>query len=129
MLNYQSRIKITRIFSIISAVLLLFWWPLSHLLYSDWYHSITGFAPGSYQQPMVTVIGVCGFLPVMILVIAAIDPVKYRLNILAMIVFSFLLFAMYMYLVLTGLFPEREIINIVICFTMPLIYSAITPWR
>lgn len=126
-MNKTVKFKVTRIFCIISAVCLLFWWPLSHLFYSDWYHQLLGFELGSYQKPMVIVIGVCGFLPVMNLVIISLNPIKYKALAVVMIIFCFLLIAMYTYLIMAGIFPFLEIINIGICFIVSLILIFIYP--
>jgi hypothetical protein len=125
----QLKIKIIRVFSFIMSIFLLFWWPLSHLFYSDWYHQILGFSKGSYQPSMVIVIGITGFLPVMQLLIIGLDPVKYKANIVSMMIFLLLLALMYIYLIVTGAFPYLEFFNVAASLFGLLVYGVVTPWK
>ena len=102
-------------FSIITfslALVTFFWWPLSHWLYSDIYHSLLGFSPGSYQESMVRMIGTCGILPVMVLMYLAFYPEKKWPLVFMFSIFSFLLGLTFMYLVCQRTFPSREYFNV-----------------
>lgn len=125
----ERRIKLLRIGSLIAAAALLFWWPLSHLFYSDWYHGLLGFLPGSYQPSMVIVIGICGFLPVMQLLLIALDPLRNRQSIVTMMIFSLLLIVMYICLISQDRFPKQETFNIAVCGAMFFFYLVVTPWK
>lgn len=63
------RVRVLKGFLGIIGVLLLFWWPLSHWFFSDWYHGLLGFAAGSYPEGMVKMIGTCGVFPVLLALI------------------------------------------------------------
>jgi hypothetical protein len=51
------KLKALQVYLAIMAALLFAWWPLSHWFFSDWYHGLLGFAPGSYADDMVKMIG------------------------------------------------------------------------
>ena len=123
------RLKVLKVFLYICCILILFWWPLSHWLYSDFYHQLMGFTPGSYQDSMVKVIGTCGFLPVMLLFFSAKDPIRNREMIVALLVMSLLLACMYFFLVFSNLFPARELISAFISLFFMLVTALLYPWK
>lgn len=107
--------RIFRIYCALSAVVLCFWWPLSHWLYSDLYHSLMGFSPGGYQASMVKMIGTCGVLPVMMLGYLAFAKERPAKLVTIMSVFSLLIGATFFHLIQSGQFPKREYINVGLC--------------
>ena len=107
--------RIVSIFCLVVGVLLFFWWPLSHWFYPDLYHTLLGFQLGSYQDSMVKVIGTLGIIPVMLLI--------------TLIAFSILMAATYTYLILSGLFPFLEYINVGLLLSSALILFIIYPWN
>lgn len=127
--SLSSRIKILKAFLFITAILLLFWWPLSHWLYPDWYHHLMGFKPGSYQESMVKMIGTCGFFPVFLAFFAARDPLRYKASIVTLILTSVLIGLTFLYLILTNSFPEREAFNIALSFFVAGFLCLMYPWR
>ncbi|HEY1406436.1 MAG TPA: hypothetical protein VF857_07505 [Spirochaetota bacterium] len=110
-ISSEKKMRILRIFLIVNGVFLFFWWPLSHWFYSDFYHHLLGFAPGSYPQSMVKIIGTCGIIPVLLLFFAAINPAKNREMIISLIIFALLIAFTYIHLIVTGAFPVYESIN------------------
>lgn len=118
-----------RIVILIIALGLFFWWPLSHLFYSDWYHTLLGFEPGSYQPSMVLVIGSCGFLPVMNLIVIAFKPDESHLLIYVMIIFALIMAFMYIYLIAIGLFPVLEWFNVGLSLTLALFLLIVKPQK
>lgn len=92
------------------AIFLLFWWPLSHWFYSDWYHQLLGFE--HYDSTFVKLIGTMGVLPVSGLLWSAWHPHESRAFAAAFILWSFCLGATYLYLVESGQFPQGELFNV-----------------
>jgi hypothetical protein len=109
----MKKTQILQLFLIIMGLFLLFWWPLSHWFYADWYHELLGFA--SYDPGMVRIIGTSGIVPVLLIFVTATDPVRYRGNLAILVLFSLLLAGTYLYLILNGQFPLREGANVVLC--------------
>ena len=108
--------SVFKVYSAVTAIFLLFWWPLSHWLYSDIYHSFMGFAPGSYQPSMVKMIGTCGVLPVMLLGYLAFGKERYSGLVNVLSAFAFLVGATFLFLIISGQFPKKEYINVGLCF-------------
>jgi hypothetical protein len=109
----MKKTRILQLFLGVMGLFLLFWWPLSHWFYADWYHDLLGFA--GYDPGMVRIIGTSGIVPVLLLFVTATDPVRYRGNLAILVLFSFLLAGTYLYLILSGQFPLREVANVVLC--------------
>jgi len=103
-----------------NAVLLLFYWPLSHWLYSDLYHRMFGFAPGSYDQDFVKIIGTMGMIPVLGFVYAAFRPNESRAFLFAFTRWCFLQSATFINVVVDGKFPDREFFNAGLLFLVGL---------
>lgn len=120
--------KLFSLICFITAALLALWWPLSHWFYSDWYHQLLGFLPGSYQDSMVKMIGTCGILPVICLIILGRAPEKNNLLLGGISLFSVLLGATFLYLILSGAFPQMEFINVGLTFGMALILPLFYKW-
>jgi hypothetical protein len=125
----DKRIKTVRVFLVVCGVFLLMWWPLAHWFYSDFYHQLLGFQPGSYQDNMVKVIGTCGAIPVALCLLASRDPIRNRDMILVLIGYGFIQALTYLYLILHGSFPIGESINIGICVVCSLLLAVIFPWK
>lgn len=113
--------RVFRIYSAFTALVLLFWWPLSHWLCSDLYHSIMGFAPGTYQESMVKMIGTCGFLPVMLLGYLTFAKKRPPELVYILSVFALLVGATFFYLITIGQFPAKEYINAGLCLLTSII--------
>lgn len=90
----------------------LFWWPLSHWLYPNWYHRLLGFS--SYDDSLVKIIGTVGIIPVLGMFFAAVNPVRNRDIIKILVIFSVLMAATYIYLINFQGFPEREYVNVIL---------------
>jgi hypothetical protein len=113
-----DRIKILRVFLWVFGIFTLFWWPLSHWFYPDWYHNLLGFE--SYDYSLVKVIGTIGIVPVLGIFFSARNPVRNRDFILVLITFCILMAATYIFLITTRGFPVREYVNVGL-----LIFSAV----
>lgn len=94
----------------IAGLAVLFWWPVSHWFYPEWYHALLGFA--SYDPGLVKIIGTTGFLAVANIFLAAWEPVRFRPLIIVLIGFSILLIGTYIHLIRTGQFPPGEYVNV-----------------
>ena len=127
--NNLLKLKIIKAFLWITGIILFFWWPLSHWFYPDFYHRLLGFETGTYQDSMVKVIGTTGIVPVLLIIFSALDPIKNKFMIITLIVFSFLMIFTYLFLILTGQFPELEYINagLLLFFATFLIFFY--PWK
>jgi hypothetical protein len=124
-----KRYAIVRIFLVCAGIFLLFWWPLSHWFLSDWYHGLLGFAPGSYPDGMVKIIGTCGVVPVVIMFLCAKDPARNRSYVILLMVFALLISATYLYLIARGDFPVRELLNVGLSICLFLFLMIFYPWR
>lgn len=107
----NKRMRRFRMVLLAVAVILTFWWPLSHWLYSNWYHQLLGFAAGSYPDAMVKIIGACGITPVLLLLVAWKNPTRNIWSIRVMAITSAVLGFTFLYLSTTGAVPKRELIN------------------
>jgi len=113
LINKEPRkLLILRVYLWVNGIFLLFWWPLSHWFYSDFYHKLMGFKPGSYQDSLVKMIGVSGVIPVLLLFSVAKNPLKNKDSIIILITFSILLACTFLYLILKGDFPVKEYLNV-----------------
>jgi len=104
--SVSSRLRFLRGYLFLMGGLLLFWWPMSHWLYPDWYHTLLGFSPGTYSIGMVRVIGTCGVVPVILAV--ARDPLRNQDALIALTGFSILMAFTYIHLIRAGLFPTEK---------------------
>lgn len=107
----MNRVKALRLFALLQAVIVAFWWLLSHWLYSDWYHGVMGFAPGSYDDDFVKIIGVMALMPLVGLIEAARRPDTAAPFLRAYITWCFGMAATYAYTINFGDVPEREYLN------------------
>jgi hypothetical protein len=128
MMNNETRLKITKIYLWIAAVFLLFWSPLSHWFYADFYHyTIFGFE--NYDDAFVKVIGTTAFIPTLLLFFSALNPIKNRDSVKTLIIAGFLMSATYIYLINTQGFPVLEYFNAVLMLVMALSLLLIYPWN
>lgn len=125
----SMRLKLTKWFLWVMGIFLLFWWPLSHWFYPDWYHRLLGFQPNTYQNNMVKIIGTLGLLPVLLLFFSAAAPVRNKHMIIVLIAFSLSLAATYLFLIASGQFPALEMVNVGLSLFSALMLSAIYPWK
>jgi hypothetical protein len=109
-----------RILCAANALILLFYWPLSHWFYSDFYHRIFGFTPGSYDPDFVKVIGTMGVIPVIGFIHAAFRPVQSGGFLAAYTAWCFLQSATYVEVILHGSFPKAEYFNAALLFAVGL---------
>jgi hypothetical protein len=121
----MNKIRLLQIFLIIMGLFLLFWWPLSHWFYADWYHELLGFT--SYDPGLVRIIGTSGIVPVLLIIVTATDPIRYRGNLGILILFSLLLAATYLYLILSGQFPAQELLNVALCLVSVIVILSLWP--
>jgi len=94
------------------GLFLLFWWPLSHWFYADWYHELLGFS--NYDPALVRIIGTSGIVPVMLIFVTVTDPIRYRGNLAILVLFSLLLAGTYVFLIVSGQFPVQEVANVIL---------------
>lgn len=118
---------ILKFYLLIMGLVLLFWWPLSHFFYSDWYHQLLGFAPASYDPVFVQIIGACGIMPVLLALFSAFDPQKNKGMILILILISLFMGVQYLIFVNTKLMPRGEYINVALCFISAIVLTVLYP--
>lgn len=119
-----------RIFSLYLCLLgtfTLFWWPLSHWLYPDWYHHLLGFP--HYDYSLVKIIGTLGVMPVMGMFLVARDPLRNRDMLIVLLVLFLLLAATDIFLIRTHGFPRREWFNVLLLVGNSLILTGLYPWK
>ena len=119
-----------RIYSVLFAVGGLFWWPLSHWLYPDWYHNFLGFdvlTTGEYA--MAKTIGTLAFLPVLGMVLIARHPERNRDFFVGVLILSLLMVGTYVYLIATGDFPSGEWLNVGLISMNVAVSCWLYPWR
>lgn len=128
MMNDVTRLKITRIFLWIAAVFLLFWTPLSHWFYPDFYH-YTLFGFDGYDDALVKVIGTISFIPTLLLFFSALNPIRNRDSVKTLIVAGFLMSATYIFLINFRNFPPLEYANAVLMSGLALFLWLVYPWN
>ena len=123
----MDRLKILKIYLWILGVFLLFWWPLSHWFYPDWYHNLLGFS--NYDYALVKIIGTCGIIPVLGIFFTALRPEKNRDILLILIVFAILMAATYIFLIINKGLPTKEYINVVMSILNAVILIILLPGK
>lgn len=108
------------------GVFTLFWWPLSHWFYPDWYHGLLGFE--SYDDSLVKIIGTIGFFPVLGMFFAAADPIRNRDIVITTVVFSVLMAGTYVFLIWTRGFPILELVNVALLAGNVVFIAFLYPW-
>jgi hypothetical protein len=125
----KTQVTVVRIFLLVHGIFLLFWWPLSHWLYPDAYHHLLGFKEGTYSDALVKIIGTCGCVPVLLLLMSALHPLRNRDSVAAIIIFAVLIGCTYVYLIQRGEFPVREYANVVLSFSSAVFLIIFYPWK
>jgi len=116
---------ILRIYLWILGIFVLFWWPLSHWFYPDWYHRLLGFE--SFDSSLVAIIGTAGLVPVMNIFLAAMDPIRNRPMLAILIAFSIAMAGTYCILMWTQGFPSREYCNVTLLIVNAVILAVLYP--
>jgi hypothetical protein len=127
-MHNTTRLKVIRIYLWLAAIFLLFWSPLSHWFYPDFYH-YTLFGFDTYDDALVKVIGTISFIPTLLLFFSALNPVRNRDSVKTLIVAGFLMSITYVYLINTHNFPTLEYFNAGLFFLMALSMWIIYPWK
>lgn len=123
----QYRSTLLRGYLFILATFTLFWWPLSHWFYPDWYHRLLGF--DSYDYALVTIIGTIGFVPVANMFLLALAPLQNRHMALSLLLFFPLLAVTYLYLILLHDFPLAELFNVALLLLNTVLLAWLYPWH
>lgn len=124
-MTHPKRLKILKAYLWTLGVFVLFWWPLSHWFYPDWYHRLLGFE--SFDYSLVTIIGTTGLVVVMNIFMAAFDPVRNRAMILVLIIFSIAMAGTYLFLIQTQGFPRPEYLNVALLIVNTIILVGLYP--
>lgn len=127
----ESRLRILRVVLFVLGLLLLVWWPLSHWLYSVWYHALMGFEnPAQYaDNALVRVVGLTGFFPVLLLFFAALNPLRNRDIVIVLIIYGVLGGCFTSYLIESGQFPRPEYLNVLLYFGTSVLLLILFPWK
>lgn len=121
------QVNILKLYLWLLGTFTLFWWPLSHWLYPDWYHRLFGFA--SYDDAPVKVIGTIGIVPVLGMFCTAAQPLRNRDFVLVLLVFSLAMPLTYVYLIHYRTFPEREYVNVALLLVNAAVLMFLYPWK
>ena len=120
------RLNTLRLYLVLLASFTLFWWPLSHWFYPDWYHHLLGFT--HYDYALVKIIGTLGVMPVLGMLFVARDPLRNR-DLLITLLLLFTLFALTdIFLITTHGFPRREWINVALLLCNSALLAGLYPW-
>lgn len=92
------------------------YWPLSHWFFSDLYHQMQGFAPGSYDPDFVKIIGTMGIMPVAGFFYSALQPQDSPASLVAFMLWCFAMCATYLHVIAAGRFPPGEYLNAALVF-------------
>ncbi len=123
----RTHLAVLRIYLFILATFTLFWWPLSHWFYPDWYHHLLGFR--RYDFSMVKIIGTIGVLPVLGMYLAALAPLRNRDTVVSLLIFFPLMAATYVFLIMGHRFPPGEYFNVALLLANTVLLAAVYPWR
>ena len=122
---HGNKIKILKAYLWILGTFVLFWWPLSHWFYPEWYHRLLGFQ--DFDGSLVTIIGTTGLVVVMNIFVAARDPIRNRAMLVILITFSIAMAGTYFFLIQTRDFPTREYFNMTLLIANTMILAALYP--
>jgi len=123
----MTRLALLKGYLWLLGVFTLFWWPLSHWFYPDWYHQLLGFE--QYDYSLVKIIGTIGVIPVLGIFFTAVNPVRNRDFVLTLRVFFVLMAGTYVYLIKAHNFPVREYLNVGLLVVNTIILGTLYPWR
>ena len=126
-----ARLRILRSFLLLAGLLILLWWPLSHWFYPEWYHTLMGFPhPAQYtNNPLVILIGLAGFFPVLLMFFAAANPLRNRDAVKVLIIVGLLGSGVLVYLIRTRFFPSREYLNVLLYGATSICLLLLYPWN
>jgi hypothetical protein len=122
-----KRIKVLQAYLWVFGVLAVFWWPMGHWVYPDWYHGILGFE--NYELAFVRVIGTLSVLPALGICFAAVNPLRNRDFVIALMGASVLMIGTYILLIQTQEFPTGEYLNVGVLVINTVILSLLYPWK
>lgn len=105
----------------------LFWWPLSHWFYPNWYHRLPGLV--TYDHAPGKVIGTVAVVPVLGMLFATADSLRHRDFVLVLLVFCVLMAVTYIYLTQNHGFPVREYVNAALLAGNGVLLAALYPWN
>ncbi|PLX36669.1 MAG: hypothetical protein C0606_12640 [Hyphomicrobiales bacterium] len=120
-----SKLAILRLYAAGLGLFTLFWWPLSHWFFPDWYHDLMGFE--SYDLAFVRLIGTMGLLPVGCLFWLAYRPREAYGFLVVFVVWSLLLAATFAFLILFSGFPQAEFGNVALLVMNAAILGFLAP--
>ena len=123
----NKRVALLRAYLLLLGTFTLFWWPLSHWFYPDWYHRLLGF--DGYDRSAVTIIGTIGVVPVLGMFLTAANPLRNRDFVVALLVFFVLMAGTYVFLIQTRGFPVREYVNVALLLVNTAVLGILYPWR
>lgn len=126
-MNQEIKLNLTKGFLWITALITFFWWPVGHWVYPDLYHKILGFK--SYDLAFSRIIGTLSLAVVIMMVLAAKDPIKNKDMVIGLIITGFLMYFTYVYLILLNQVPYGEFINVALTFALPLVLTLVYPWN
>jgi hypothetical protein len=105
-----GKLTILKVYLRVLGIFVLFWWPLSHWFYPEWYHRLMGFH--DFDRSLVTIIGSAGLVVVVNIFAAATDPIRNRAMLGILITFSLAVAGTYFFLIQTQGVPSREYLSI-----------------
>ena len=123
----MTRVRVLQVYLRALGLFILFYWVGGHWLYPDWYHNLMGFQ--EYDLAMAQVIGTLTVLPMLGAFFSAVNPLRNRDFIVALMVQSVLMALTYVYLVGRGDFPSREYWNVAILLLNVVVLGCLYPWR
>lgn len=126
-LQPHPRFPLFRLYLFVLGTFTLFWWPLSHWFYPDWYHGLMGFS--HYDFSLAKIIGTTGIIPVSLIMFIALRPQQNRDMVVCLLLFFPLLAVTYLYLIHYYEFPDREYINITLLAVNEVLLGLLYPWR
>jgi hypothetical protein len=121
----HNKIIILKTYLWLLGIFILFWWPLSHWFYPEWYHRLLGFE--HFDRSLVAIIGTTGIFAVMNIFFAAWDPIRNRAMILVLVVFSMAMATTYVYLIQAKGFPRPEYLNVALSIANAAILTVLFP--
>jgi hypothetical protein len=110
-MEIKERIRFFSTAWLIVAILVFISWPMSHWLYYGLYAKFLGVPQGAYQDSLIKMIGSCGVLLSLCLLVVSKEPTTSYLLVKMISVFMILLSVTFMYLVFFSDFSRVELLN------------------
>ncbi|MEW5734198.1 MAG: hypothetical protein AB1921_05045 [Thermodesulfobacteriota bacterium] len=123
----MDRMRVLKIYLWTAGIFCLFYWPVSHWFYPEWYHRLMGFT--SYEDSFVKIIGTLSLLPVAGIFALALRPLQNRDLAALLTVFAVLMAGTYVFVILFRGFPAREWFNVALLFGNAAGLCVLYPWR